>query len=142
MYRHQSLEDRLVDGGVLGEKSIKVFIDQYVELSQKISLEEKEKESLKEILVEYAKTNDVVQLFGNSASLSISKKNNYTAKDKEVLKSFLEQKDLFEKAYDIPYHKINKLVESGEMTEEEIQKFLEKKDSRTLKIKKTKGDDE
>ena len=112
MYRHQSLEDRLVDGGVLGEKSIKVFIDQYVELSQKISLEEKEKESLKEILVEYAKTNDVAQLFGNSASLSISKKNNYTAKDKEVLKSFLEQKDLFEKAYDIPYHKINKLVES------------------------------
>jgi phosphoribosyl-ATP pyrophosphohydrolase len=45
------------------------------------------------------------------------------------LKDFLKEKNLIDEASDIPYYKINALVKNGKLSAQEIQTYLDKKDS-------------
>lgn len=142
LFRHLSFEDEIVNGGDLWEKSIKSIVDQYVQLSKQSSDIKKDQDLLKEILIEYAEKNDLSQLYWNTDSISVTKNINYSAKDKDAFKAYLERKNLLDKASDIPYHKINSLVKDWDISTEEIKYYLEWKDSWTLKAKKKKSEDE
>ncbi|MBO4204136.1 hypothetical protein J5893_04955 [bacterium] len=62
--------------------------------------------------MEYAKEKHVEQLFGNTSDLGISSGMSYSAKDKEKFIQYLKDHGLYDKAADIPFHKINSLIKS------------------------------
>ena len=122
-------EDETVDAGELWEQTIKKLVDRYVEASKKASEYDKEKESIKEILIEYVEKKGFEQLFWNSSKLWVSKTNIYSIKDKEAFENFLMEHDLMWEVIDIPYYKLNALVKSEKLTDEEVKMYLNKKDS-------------
>jgi len=138
LYKHLSFEDTSIDGGMLWESTIKKLIDQYVKLTQEVNFKKKEIENLKELLVDYAIKNEIMQLFGEEETIGLSQTYNYSAKDKEQLKQFLLEKNLLDKAVDLPYYKLNALVKENALNPEEIQTYLEKNDVWTLRPKKKK----
>ncbi len=111
------------------ETTIKKLIDQYAEYSQKATEATKEKEAIKDIIIDYAEKKWLEQLFWDKYKLSVSKTNNYSAKDLESFKTFLQEKNLIDDAIDIPYYKINALVKNEKLSSQEIQPYLDKKDS-------------
>ncbi len=140
LFGHSKFEDEVVNLWELWEKTIKSMIDQYAKLSEKVSKIKKEQDLLKEILVDYADKNSLCQLYWNSDSISITKTINYSAKDKDAFKSYLKRKWLMDKASDIPYYKINLLIEAWDISNDEIKYYLEWKTSWTLRAKKWKSE--
>lgn len=72
---------------------------------------------------------ELEQLFWEKYKLSVSKTDNYSAKDIEELRQLLQKKNLMDDAIDIPYYKLNALVKDQKLTPEEIKNYLNKKDS-------------
>lgn len=54
LWSHLNYAGDLVDGGVLGESTIKAMVDHYTQLANALALQNKEKDQLKEILISYA----------------------------------------------------------------------------------------
>jgi len=127
--QHLNIEDEIVNWWELWDTTIKKLIDQYVEYSQKATEANKEKEAIKEIIIEYAQKKELEQLFWEKYKLSVSKTDNYSAKDIEELRQLLQKKNLMDDAIDIPYYKLNALVKDQKLTPEEIKNYLNKKDS-------------
>jgi len=127
--QHLNIEDEIVNWWELWDTTIKKLIDQYVEYSQKATEANKEKEAIKEIIIEYAQKKELEQLFWEKYKLSVSKTDNYSAKDIEELRQLLQKKNLMDDAIDIPYYKLNTLVKDQKLTPEEIKNYLNKKDS-------------
>ena len=129
LWQHLNIEDEIVNWWELWDITIKKLIDQYAEYSQRATEANKEKEAIKEIIVEYAQKKELEQLFWEKYKLSVSKTDNYSAKDIEELKLLLQKKNLMDDAIDIPYYKLNALVKDQKLTPEEIKNYLNKKDS-------------
>ena len=127
--QHLNIEDEIVNWWELWDTTIKKLIDQYAEYSQKATEANKEKEAIKEIIIEYAQKKELEQLFWEKYKLSVSKTDNYSAKDIEELRQLLQKKNLMDDAIDIPYYKLNALVKDQKLTPEEIKNYLNKKDS-------------
>jgi len=81
----------------LSEDTIKSMIDEYVKLSKQKTNIEKQMKQNKEILEKYAKRNDFKKLYGNEYTISISSLKNFKVLDKEKLKQYLEEKDIYVK---------------------------------------------
>ena len=129
LWQHLNIEDEIVNWWELWDTTIKKLIDQYAEYSQKVTEANKEKEAIKEIIIEYAQKKELEQLFWEKYKLSVSKTDNYSAKDIEELRQLLQKKNLMDDAIDIPYYKLNALVKDQKLTPEEIKNYLNKKDS-------------
>jgi len=129
LWQHLNIEDEIVNWWELWDITIKKLIDQYAEYSQRATEANKEKEAIKEIIVEYAQKKELEQLFWEKYKLSVSKTDNYSAKDIEELKLLLQKKNLMDDAIDIPYYKLNALVKDQKLSQEEIKNYLNKKDS-------------
>lgn len=129
LWQHLNIEDEIVNWWELWDTTIKKLIDQYVEYSQKATEANKEKEAIKEIIIEYAQKKELEQLFWEKYKLSVSKTDNYSAKDIEELRQLLQKKNLMDDAIDIPYYKLNALVKDQKLSQEEIKNYLNKKDS-------------
>ena len=129
LWQHLNIEDEVINWWELWDTTIKKLIDQYAEYSQKATEANKEKEAIKEIIIEYAQKKELEQLFWEKYKLSVSKTDNYSAKDIEELKLLLQKKNLMDEAIDIPYYKLNALVKDQKLSQDEIKKYLNKKDS-------------
>ena len=129
LWQHLNIEDEIINGWDLWETTIKKLIDKYAEYSQKATEATKEKDAIKDIIIEYAEKKWLEQVFWNKYKISVSKTYNYSAKDIETLKTFLKEKNLIDEAIDIPYYKINALVKNEKLSSQEIQTYLDKKDS-------------
>ncbi len=138
LFLHMNYWDETVSWWELWESSVKKLVDRYAEVSKQATELDKEKSAIKEVLVEYAKEKHVEQLFGNTSDLGISSGMNYSAKDKEKFIQYLKNHGLYDKAADIPFHKINSLIKSWDLPEESINEYLEWKKSRKLTPKKKK----
>lgn len=138
LWKHLNYADEAINWGELGEQTIKKLVDQYAKLARESTELNKEKESLKEILVAYAEKGGFEQLFGEESKIWISKSDSYSAKDKDELKKFLAEQGLLEDAIEIPYYKLNTLVKNQKLTPEQIQTYLTKKDSRRITPSKKK----
>ena len=138
LFLHLNQEDEMLDGWVLWETTVKRLVDEYARISKQISQETKEKDSIKEVLIEYADSKWYEQLFGNENNVKISKWGNYSIKDKESLKKYLIEKWLFNEVWDISWSKVNWLVEDWTIDEETAKNLLEYKDSWRVSVSKKK----
>ena len=129
LWQHINYEDEVISWWDLGEKTIKNLIDQYVKLGKNISEQDKEREMIKWLLIEYAEKKGFEQLFWNESKIWISKTENYSVKDKEQFLSFLKEHNLLNDVIDVPFYKVNALVKGNKLSEDEVKTYLEKKDS-------------
>lgn len=130
--QHLNYGEELINGGELGEITIQNLVDRYAQIARQSTELNKEKESLKEILISYAEKQGFEQLFGKENKIWISKGEMYSAKDKASFQTFLAEQGLLEEASDIPYYKINALVKDKKLTPDQISAYLDKKPSRRL----------
>ena len=135
---HFGMEDEVVDWWILWEKTVKRLVDEYAELSKKISQETKEKDNIKQVLIEYADSKWYEQLFWNENNMKISKSENYSMKDKSALKKYLIEKGVFNEVWDISWSSIAKMVEDWTIDETTANELLEYKDSRRVSVSKKK----
>ena len=122
---HMKYDDEIV-GWELGEKTIKWLVDEYVSLSKSESDAKAQKENIKEILIDYVNKHDVLKLFGNQSKLSISKSENISIKDKEILKEILEKLGLLNEAMEIDRFKLMKLIKDWKLDESKLEWWAEK----------------
>jgi hypothetical protein len=125
---HMKFEDEIV-GWELGEKTIKWLVDEYVVLSKNESESKAQKENIKEILIDYVNKHDVLKLFWNESKLSISRTENISIKDKEVLKEILDKLWILDEAMEIDRFKLMKLVKEWKLDEKKLEGWAEKNES-------------
>ena len=140
LFMHFWAEDEQLDWWDLWEKTVKRLVDEYAELSKKISKETKEKDIIKSALIEYADSKGYEQLFWNENNMKISKSGNYSMKDKSALKKYLIEKGVFNEVWDISRSSVTKLVEDWTIDEETANELLEYKDFRRASVSKKKED--
>ena len=136
LFLHMNYWDETVSWGTLWESSVKKLVDRYVEVSRQANELNKEKDSIKDVLVEYANEKNFEQLYWNGNTLWLSEGINYSAKDKDEFIKYLKENWLYDKATDIPRYKINNLIKDWDIPEDIIDKYLEWKKSRRLTPKK------
>ena len=134
------MEDEAVDWGILWETTVKRLVDEYASLSKKISQETKEKDNIKEVLIEYADSKWYEQLFWNENNMKISKSGIYSMKDKPALKKYLIEKWVFNEVWDVSRSSVSKMVEDWTIDQETADKLLEYKDSWRVSVSKKKED--
>ena len=132
LFMHMNYADEVVSGETLWENTIKKLVDKYVDISKQTNELTKQKDSIKDILVEYASKKNFEQLYWNESTLWMSEWTNYTAKDKNAFIDYLKKEWLFDKAADVPYNKINDLIKNWDLSQDAIDEYLEWKDSRRL----------
>ena len=136
LFMHMNYGDEVVSWWELWETTIKKLVDKYVDISKQANELTKEKDSIKDILIEYASEKNFEQLYWNQSALWMSKWTNYTAKDKNAFIDYLKKEWLFDKAADVPYNKINNLVKDWDLPQDAIDEYLEWKESWKLTPKK------
>ena len=136
LFLHMNYGDEVVSWWDLWETTIKKLVDKYVDISRQASELTKEKDSIKDILVEYANEKNFEQLFWNENALWLSESVNYYAKDKDEFIKYLKENWLYDKAADVPYYKINSLVKDWDLPNDAIDEYLEWKESWKLTPKK------
>jgi len=140
LFLHFWVEDEVISWWALWETTVKRLVDEYADLSKKISQETKEKDSIKEVLIEYADAKWYEQLFWNENNMKISKSGNYSMKDKPALKKYLIEKWVFNEVWDISWSSVAKMVEDWTIDEATANELLEYKDSRRVSVSKKKED--
>jgi hypothetical protein len=136
LFLHMNYWDETVSWWTLWESSVKKLVDRYVEVSRQANELNKEKDSIKDVLVEYADEKNFEQLYWNENTLWLSEGINYSTKDKDEFIKYLKENWLYDKATDIPRYKINNLIKDWDIPEDIIDKYLEWKKSRRLTPKK------
>ena len=136
LFIHMNYKDENVSWWDLRESTIKNLVDQYVKLYEQTNELTKEKDSIKDILVEYAKEKNFEQLFGNESIIWLSAWVNYSPRNKDEFIKYLKDNWLYDKASDIPYYKINNLVKDWDLTQNIINEYLEWKESWKISPKK------
>lgn len=122
---HMKFDDEIV-AWELGEKTIKGLVDEYVSLSKAESESKAQKENIKEILIDYVNKHDVLKLFGNQSKLSISKIENISVKDKEVLREILDKLGLLDDVMEIDRFKLMKLIKDWKIDLSKLEGWAEK----------------
>ena len=136
LFLHMNYWDETISWWSLWENSVKRLVDRYVEVSKQANELNKEKESIKDVLVEYANEKNFEQLYGNENALWLSESVNYSPKNKDEFIKYLKENWLYDKAADVPYYKINSLVKDWDLPENVIDEYLEWKESWKLSPKK------
>lgn len=132
---HMKFEDEIV-GWELWEKTIKGLVDEYVSLGKSESESKAQKENIKEILIDYVNKHDVLKLFGNQSKLSISRTENISVKDREILKEILNKLWLLDEAMEIDRFKLMKLVKDWKLDESKLEGGAEKNVSISFRVGK------
>lgn len=122
---HMKFEDEIV-GWDLWEKTIKGLVDEYVALSKNESESKAQKENIKEMLIDYVNKHDLLKLFWNHSKLSVSRVENISIKDKEVLKGILNNLWLLDEAMEIDRFKLAKLIKDWKLDESKLEGWAEK----------------
>ncbi len=136
LFLHMNYWDETVTWWALWKSSIKKLVDKYVEVSRQANELNKEKDSIKDVLIEYADEKKFEQLYWNENTLWLSEGINYSIKNKDEFIKYLKENWLYDKATDIPRYKINNLIKDWDISEDIIDKYLEWKKSRRLTPKK------
>ncbi len=136
LFIHMNYKDENVSWWDLRESTIKNLVDQYVKLYEQTNELTKEKDSIKDILVAYAKEKNFEQLFGNESVIWLSAWVNYSPRNKDEFIKYLKDNWLYDKASDIHYYKINNLVKDWDLTQNIINEYLEWKESWKISPKK------
>lgn len=69
LWQHLNYGEELVNGGALGETTIQKLVDHYAQIACQSTELNKEKESLKELLISYAEEKGFEQLFGKESKI-------------------------------------------------------------------------
>lgn len=120
LWAHMKFDDEIVSWE-LGEKTIKWLVDEYVSLSKSESDAKAQKENIKEILIDYVNQHDLLKLFGNQSKLSISKTENISVKDKEILREILIKLWLLNEAMEIDRFKLMKLIKDWKIDPSKLE---------------------
>ncbi len=132
LFAHLKFDDEVV-GGELGEKTIKGLVDEYVELSKQESQAKRDKDLIKNILVEYIEEHDLLKLFWNTGKISASKQENISIEDKEKVKEILGELWLLNEAMELDRFKLQKLVKEHTLSLDQLGEAAVKSVSRTLR---------
>lgn len=122
---HMKFDDEVV-AWELGEKTIKWLVDEYVNLSKSESESKAQKEIIKDILIDYVNKHEFEKLFGNQSKLSISRMENLSIKDKEILKVILGKMWLLDEAMEIDRFKLAKLIKEWKIDVSKLEGGAEK----------------
>jgi hypothetical protein len=117
----------------LGEKTVKGLVDEYVDLSKKESQAKRDKELIKNILVEYIEEHNLLKLFGNTGKISASQAENISVEDKDKVKNILNELGLLNEAMELDRFKLQKLVKENKLSLEQLGDAAVKNVSRTLR---------
>jgi hypothetical protein len=118
----------------LGEKTIKWLVDEYVTLARAESDAKGQKETIKEILVDYLQKHDLLKLFGNTGKISASQLSNISIKDKIKLREVLWTLGLLDEAMEIDRFAVQRFVKEGKLPIEKADWSIEKNESRSLRV--------
>ena len=132
LFAHLKFDDEVV-GGELGEKTVKGLVDEYVELSKQESQAKRDKDLIKNILVEYIEEHDLLKLFWNMGKISASKMENISVEDKEKVKSILNELWVLNEAMELDRFKLQKLVKEQKVSVKQLGNAVVKNTSRTLR---------
>jgi len=94
---------------------VKGLVDEYVQFAKQESEAKSQKELLKDMLVEYLEKKELLKLFGNTYKISASQSENVSIKDKEILKSKLQELGILDQTMEIDRFKLQKLVKDGKL---------------------------
>ena len=97
-----------------------------MELSKNESESKAQKENIKEMLIDYVNKHDLLKLFWNHSKLSVSRVENISIKDKEVLKGILNNLWLLDEAMEIDRFKLAKLIKDWKLDESKLEGWAEK----------------
>lgn len=140
LWKHLNYGADSIQVGELWSQSIAHLVDQFFELSSRISEDSKQKDFLKELLVSYASQHNFQQLFGEKGKIWLSKSQTFSAKDKEALRNLLSDLGVLEKYGDLPHYKLASLVKDKALNKEQMEQHLSAKESWTLRSSKKKED--
>lgn len=132
LFAHLKFDDEVM-WGELGEKTVKGLVDEYVDLSKKESQAKRDKELIKNILVEYIQEHDLLKLFWNTGKISASKTENISVEDKEKVKDILKELWILNEAMELDRFKLQKLVKEQKLSLEQLGDAAVKNVSRTLR---------
>lgn len=90
LFAHLKFDDEVI-GSELGEKTVKGLVDEYVDLSKQESQAKRDKDLIKNILIEYIEEHNFLKLFGNTGKISASQSENIKIEDKEKVKVILRE---------------------------------------------------
>jgi len=132
LFAHLKFDDEVV-WGELGEKTVKGLVDEYVELSKTESQAKRDKDLIKNILVEYIEEHNLLKLFGNTGKISASQAENISVEDKDKVKNILNELGLLNEAMELDRFKLQKLVKENKISLEQLGDAAVKNISRTLR---------
>ncbi len=130
---HMKYDDEVV-WGELGEKTIKGLVDEYVTLARTESDAKGQKETIKEILIDYLEKKWLLKLFGNTGKISASQLTNISIKDKIKLRDVLDKLWLLNEAMEIDRFAVQRFVKEGKLPIEKAEWSIEKSESRSLRV--------
>ena len=132
LFAHLKFDDEVI-GGELGEKTIKGLVDEYVELSKQESQAKRDKDLIKNILVEYLQEHNLLKLFGNTGKISASQTENISIEDKTKVKEILGELGLLNDAMELDRFKLQKLVKEHKLSLNQLGDAALQNTSRTLR---------
>ena len=132
LFAHLKFDDEVV-GWELWEKTVKGLVDEYVNLSKQESQAKRDKDLIKNILVEYIEEHDLLKLFGTTGKISASKAENISIEDKEQVKKILGELWLLNEAMELDRFKVQKLVKENRLSLNQLGDAAVKATSRTLR---------
>lgn len=132
LFAHLKFDDEVI-GSELGEKTVKGLVDEYVDLSKQESQAKRDKDLIKNILIEYIEEHNFLKLFGNTGKISASQSENIKIEDKEKVKVILRELWLLNDVMELDRFKLQKLVKDHKLSIEILGDAAVKNVSRTLR---------
>ncbi len=118
------------------EDTIKAMIDDYINLNeQKKDIDDKMKKN-KEILQSFAKRHNLKKLYGKWGLISLSNLVNYSIKDKDKLRAYLEKTNQLQDFLEIDKYKIARAIKDNKLAFKNLQDTVKESKSIVLRTKK------
>ncbi len=137
VFSHAGMEDEVSSD--ITWKTIKTLVDEYAQLSQKANEIEKEKDTLKTIISDYAENKWLKKLYWNESAVSISKSINFKILDKDKTKDILEKKWTLDECLDLDRFKLSSMFKNSKLNLEDFADCVQKTQSFTLRKSSTKN---
>lgn len=116
--------------------TIKNMIDEYIDLNeQKKDIDDKMKK-YKEILQSFSKKHNLKRLYWKWWYISLSKMINYSIKDKDKLKEYLNKTNQLEKFMDIDKTKITRAIKESKLKMNDLKYMIQEKETIIFRSKK------
>ena len=138
LFTHLNFPDEKLDGWDLWETTVKRLVDRFYKLGKDAWEIKKEKDMIREMLIEYADAKWFEQLFWEEDQVKVSKWINYSIKDKEAIKQYAINNWMFTEVWEVNKTKFVEKVKNWEISEEDTKALLDEKDSYTVSASKRK----